>query len=63
LYKFIEYLIAGKAFCAPHCEKVTELGYPTNLREFLKSCGGGKDAITPDHYNKDMQKMVHNKRK
>jgi hypothetical protein len=29
----------GHAFCDKHCENATSLGYPTMLREFLKTCG------------------------
>ena len=55
---FLIISILEKAFCLAHCEKVQDLGYPTNLRDFLKSCG---DSINPDQYNKDMQKMVNKK--
>ena len=51
------YCITGKAFCALHCEKVEELGYPTNLREFWKSCGSKYD-VNPKSYTKDMKKIV-----
>ena len=54
---YYNYFIKGKAFCSLHCEKVEELGYPTNLREFLLSCGTKKD-VNPDSYNKDMKKIV-----
>ena len=26
----------GKAFCEPHCTSISKLGYPTDLKEFLK---------------------------
>ena len=45
-------LSSGKAFCTAHCKKVEDMGYPTNLREFLKSCGTQTDAVEPDSYTK-----------
>jgi hypothetical protein len=45
-------LSSGKAFCTAHCKKVEDMGYPTNLREFLKSCGTETDAVEPDSYTK-----------
>ena len=50
----------GKAFCKSHCSKVEELGYPTNLREFLISCSKTKEVV-PESYSKDMKKIVDNK--
>jgi hypothetical protein len=29
----------GHAFCEAHCVKAIQLGFPTELREFYKSCG------------------------
>ena len=43
-------LSSGKAFCTAHCQKVEDMGYPTNLREFLKSCDTQTDAVEPDSY-------------
>ena len=48
----------GKAFCEEHCKFVTDLGYPTNLREFLKSCSDGEVEIDPEHFSKAMQEKV-----
>ena len=45
-------LSSGKAFCTAHCKKVEDMGYPTNLSEFLKSCGTQTDAVEPDSYTK-----------
>jgi hypothetical protein len=45
-------VFSGKAFCVSHCKKVEDMGYPTNLRDFLKSCGTQTDAVEPDSYNK-----------
>ena len=46
----------GKAFCSDHCKSVEKLGYPTGLREFIKSCG---QDIMPENFNKDMQSKVN----
>ena len=45
----------GMALCQVHCVMVKELGYLTNLREFLKSCD---QRVDPTHYTKEMEKMV-----
>ena len=50
----------GKAFCSVHCEKVEALGYPSNLRQFLKSCATD-NTVDPDAYTKDMKKIVDKK--
>ena len=39
VYCFKIWLITGQAFCESHCVRVAELGYPTDLKEFLKSGG------------------------
>ena len=52
IHHYILNIFSGKAFCTSHCKKVEDLGYPTNLREFLKSCGTEADAIEPDLYTK-----------
>jgi hypothetical protein len=49
---------AGKAFCEIHCVKVTELGYPTDLKEFLKSCSNEKQSVDPNQYSKPMKQQV-----
>ena len=48
----------GKAFCEAHCEKVAELGYPTDLKDFLKSCGNERQQVNPDEYCKPMKQRV-----
>ena len=50
--------IAGKAFCQVHCEKVAELGYPTDLKEFLKSCSNDAQTVDPNQYCKPMKQRV-----
>ena len=50
--------IIGKAFCEAHCVKVAELGYPTDLKEFLKSCGNEKQSVDPNEYSKPMKQRV-----
>ena len=45
-------LSSGKAFFTAHCKKVEDIGYPSNLREFFKSCGTQTDAVEPDLYTK-----------
>ena len=50
----------GLAFCKEHCEIIISLGYPVELRQFLKSCAHD-DEIDPDNYTKDMQKKVDQK--
>ena len=47
----------GLAFCREHSEIISDLGYPVELRPFLKSCAN-KDEIDPDNFTKDMQKRV-----
>ena len=49
---------AGKAFCEIHCVKVAELGYPTDLKEFLKSCSNEKQSVDPNQYSKPMKQRV-----
>ena len=49
----------GQAFCKEHCEIISNMGYPTGLRDFLKSCAGeGGEEINPDNYTKTMQEKV-----
>ena len=49
----------GQAFCKEHCEIVGHMGYPTDLRDFLKSCAEeGGEIINPDNYTKAMQAKV-----
>ena len=43
----------------PHCEKIKSLGYPTELRPFLKSCGNSANPVNPEQFNKDMLKKVN----
>ena len=42
---------------AKNTERSCDLGYPVELRPFLKSCAK-KDEIDPDNFSKDMQKRV-----
>ena len=51
-------IIAGKAFCEAHCTKVAELGYPVDLKEFLKSCSNEKQSVDPNEYCKPMKQRV-----
>ena len=49
----------GLAFCKQHSEIISSLGYPTGLREFLKSCASSDgEQINPDNYTKNMQQKV-----
>lgn len=48
----------GKAFCEAHCVQVAELGYPTDLKEFLKSCGNDQQHVNPEEYCKPMKQCV-----
>ena len=50
--------IIGKAFCVSHCVKVAELGYPTDLKEFLRSCSAARQTVDPDDYSKSMKQRV-----
>lgn len=47
----------GLAFCREHSEIISGLGYPVELRPFLKSCANN-DEIDPDNFTKEMQKRV-----
>ena len=49
----------GHAFCQEHCEEVKRLGFPTELKAFLKSCGTVVSAVNPDEYSKEMMKTVN----
>ena len=51
----------GKAFCPAHSEKVEGLRYPSNLRDFLKSCASDEAVVDPNSYAKDMKKIVDQK--
>ena len=48
----------GQAFCSAHCAVVSKLGYPTELRAFLKSCGTSDQLVDPDAYSKPMRQKV-----
>ena len=52
-------LIPGHAFCKSHCEDVKKLGYPTELKPFLKSCGSGVSPVMPEQYTKEMMVKVN----
>ena len=58
--KYIETLLVGHAFCKDHCLKVNDLGYPTDLKQFLKSCGNGDCPVNPDAFTKSMKDHVDN---
>ena len=47
----------GSAFCTEHGKLVSALGYPTGLRDFLKSCAN-KGEIDPENYTRNMQAKV-----
>ena len=50
---------SGQAFCKEHTEIISCLGYPTELRKFLKSCAvDDGEEIDPENYTKSMQKKV-----
>ena len=44
----------GKAFCETHCTSISQLGYPTDLKEFLKSCSNTQQSVDPDNYTKSI---------
>ena len=49
----------GQAFCKAHCTIISDLGYPTELRGFLKSCAADDgEEIDPENYTKVMQQKV-----
>ena len=48
----------SKAFCMSHCDEVMKLGYPSDLKEFLRSCGSSNQPVDPDHYSKTMKERV-----
>jgi hypothetical protein len=50
--------IAGKAFCEGHCEGIEKLGYPSDLRAFIKSCGDINHPINANDYTKPMKERV-----
>ena len=37
---------------------MSKLGYPTELRAFLKSCGTSTQSVDPDAYSKPMRARV-----
>ena len=53
--------LPGHAFCSEHCQEVKQLGYPTELKAFLKSCSDGMSVVNPDEYSKEMMKTVNDK--
>ena len=55
VYWFKIWLITGQAFCESHCVRVAELGYPTDLKKFLKSCGNENQT---NEYSKPMKQRV-----
>ena len=46
------------AFCTDHCGVVSELGYKTELRAFLKSCSDKQVSVNPKQYSKKMKDRV-----
>ena len=46
------------AFCTDHCLVVSNLGYKTGLREFLKSCSDNELEVNPNQYNAKMKGRV-----
>ena len=48
----------GKAFCQSHCAKIEKLGYPTELKPFLKFCGDNITPVNPENYTKQMKEKV-----
>ena len=49
----------GHAFCDSHCKFVKSMGYPTELKPFLKSCGKSTSPVDPEQYTKDMMNNVN----
>ena len=47
-----------QAFCDVHCKEVSRLGYPTGLKEFLKSCSNSNQIVDPGQYCKPMKDGV-----
>ena len=45
--------------CKSHCEDVKALGYPTEIKPFLKSCGSGVSPVIPEQYTKEMMVKVN----
>ena len=37
---------------------MAELGYPTDLKEFLRSCSDKRQTVDPDEYSKPMKQRV-----
>ena len=50
--------LSGQAFCKEHCQKVSSLGYPTDLKDFLKSCSSERQIVNPREYSKPMRQRV-----
>ena len=50
--------LPGQAFCKEHCQKVSSLGYPTDLKDFLKSCSSERQIVNPREYSKPMRQRV-----
>ena len=50
--------VFSKAFCSEHCAVVERLGYPSDLREFLISCGTKNNPVDPNKYSKPMKHLV-----
>ena len=48
----------GHAFCGAHGEVIKDLGYPTELRSFLKSCSSNDTPVDPSKYDKTMKSRV-----
>ena len=51
-------MISGQAFCAAHGEVINQLGHPTALRPFLKSCSSVDAPVHPFKYTKSMKERV-----
>ena len=63
LDKFVPHIctkspLSGQAFCEDHCSVIKQMGFPTGLRPFIKSCGAD-----PVNYTKDEKKKVEAKLK
>ena len=50
--------MSGKAFCGEHCKLMENLGIPTGLQPFIKSCGAN-----PANYSKEEKKKVEQRLK
>ena len=56
-------MISGQAFCGAHGEVINQLGYPTALRDFLKSCSSVDAPVDPFNYTKSMKLKVEELKK